>query len=198
MNLHTLTSPSFLNRKIAIDEHGLPSWADGLYCHYTPGKPHPYVYEFFVAVDSNGFAFHIVWPPDTTAKYEPSTITTCQMTDYFDYFTSLTQSYQPSEQPFIFYIDAWGSLQVMHEPNAWGMFGVLSIGENASPQHLWLLTNFSNIEPVDYENIVASHPPKLTLSKLLKFSRSTMLSSVKSINSIRPIASECQSARMRM
>ncbi len=87
----------------------------------------------------NGIAFYMVFPSDSTEKYEESAVKTGQMVDYFNYFDRLAlTSEKHSPQPFIFYIDArWGSLEVMKALQQRRMHGVLSIGENAYPKPLW-------------------------------------------------------------
>jgi len=126
-------------RKIAVDEGGLPSWANSKYRKYTPGKPHPNAIEYLVAVDENFFAFNITWPQDDSKKYDDPEKKLDQMRAYVTYFVEYDKQQLPrSKQPYIFYIDSrWASLKLMELLHENQLFGVLSCGENMRPKVLW-------------------------------------------------------------
>ena len=65
----------YFQRKIAIDEGGIPFKGNSRHRSYIPSKPNPNCLEYYVAVDSNYFPTHLIWekPTLTTTNLEDQT-----------------------------------------------------------------------------------------------------------------------------
>lgn len=123
------------SQKQAVDEGGLPSWANTEGRKYTPGKPHPNAIEYLLAVGEEGFGSNMVWSDDKRPKYGLPEGKLAQMVMYVDYFTS------QALQPYIFYIDArWSSLPLIQYIHEQKCYGILSCSVTMRPQKLlrWL------------------------------------------------------------
>jgi hypothetical protein len=60
----------YVFREQAIDEGGIPTFANLEERKYTPGKPHPNAVEFFLAVGSDNWASNMMWPDDKRENME--------------------------------------------------------------------------------------------------------------------------------
>jgi hypothetical protein len=124
----------YVFREQAIDEGGIPTFANLEERKYTPGKPHPNAVEFFLAVGSDNWASNMMWPDDKREKYGVPENRSDQITRYVDYFKHV---HNRKIQPHIFYIDArWSSLKLMDVIYKSGCYGVLSCSVKMRPQKL--------------------------------------------------------------
>lgn len=139
--LITISSHSFfvflsnhLSRKQAIDEGGIPTFANVAEQKYTPGKPHRNAVEFIASVGSDLWLSNMMWSADKRPKYGMPEKKLHQMLAYVHYFKKY---HAPRLQPHIFYIDArWSSLALMDRIAKARCYGVLSCSVSMKPRAL--------------------------------------------------------------
>jgi hypothetical protein len=121
-------------RQQAVDEGGIPTFADLEGRKYTPGKPHPNAVEFFAAVGSDLWLSNMMWSADKRPKYGTPEKKVDQMMAFVKYFL---EYHFPQKQPHIFYIDArWSSLALINGIAEARCYGVLSCSAKMKPQGL--------------------------------------------------------------
>ena len=87
-----------LHRQQAVDEGGIPTFANISEQKYTPGKPHRNAVEFFAAVGSDLWLSNMMWSADKRAKYGTPERKLSQMQAYVRYFR---EYHSPDLQPHI-------------------------------------------------------------------------------------------------
>ena len=124
----------YWHRQQAVDEGGIPTFANISEQKYTPGKPHRNAVEFFAAVGSDLWLSNMMWSADKRAKYGTPERKLSQMQAYVRYFR---EYHSPDLQPHILYIDArWSSLALMDHIAASRCYGVLSCSAGMRPKAL--------------------------------------------------------------